>query len=800
MSDCCQKHSAPPSQAPARDPVCGMQVDPARTAHRAEHDGQTYFFCSAGCREKFLAAPQPYLTLDAADAAPSCHAHGADPHHHAHAPSTDNAPPGSIWTCPMHPEIRQDHPGACPKCGMALEPEMPSLDADDGGELREMTRRLWIGSALSLPLLWLTMGEMLPGALNPMRWIGHEINAWLQLLLASPVALWLAAPFWQRALASITQRSLNMFTLIALGVGAAYGFSLVALLLPSLLPANAEAGHAGMPLLYFEAAAVIVTLVLAGQVLELRARSATSGAIRALLALAPPIAHRVDADGHEADVALEAVQVGERLRVRPGEKIPVDGVVLEGSSHVDEAMLSGEPLAQHKKPRDAVSGGTVNGSGSLLIEARRVGNDTLLAQIVRQVAQAQRSRAPVQRLADRVSAVFVPAVIVIAALAFIGWWIWGPSLADALVAAVSVLIIACPCALGLATPMAIMVGVGRGAQTGVLIRDAAALESLQNIDTVVVDKTGTLTEGRPSLRGVRAQDGFDEDGLLRLAASAEASSEHPLARAIVAAAKARGLVLGASRDFGSDPGLGAWAAIGGRQVRVGNRQLLERHGIDSSVLQAQAEQIRAQAQTAVLVAVDAQAAGVLAIADAIRPTTPAAIAALHAQGLRVIMLSGDGRATAEAVGRELGIDEVIAEVLPADKAAMVQKLQREGRRVAMVGDGVNDAPALAAADVGVAMGTGTDIAMQSAGVTLLRGDLQNLVRALALSRATMRNIRQNLWLAFGYNALGVPLAAGLLYPFTGWLLSPMIASAAMSLSSVSVIANALRLRRARLEP
>ncbi|WP_084615808.1 heavy metal translocating P-type ATPase [Solimonas flava] len=776
-----------------RDPVCGMTVDPARTAHRHTHDGHAYFFCSARCREKFIADPARYLAPAEPPAGSCRHGHAAKT-----APAPASVAPGTIWTCPMHPEVRQDHPGSCPKCGMALEPETPSLAADDDGELRDMRRRLAVGAALSVPLLWLTMGELLPGALAPQHWLAPALSGWLQALLATPVVLWAAAPFWQRGWASIVHRSLNMFTLIALGVAAAYAFSLVSLLFPHWLPPSAQP-H-GMPPLYFEASAVIVTLVLVGQVLELRARSATSGAIRALLALTPPTAHQLDADGHEHDVPLEAVTAGARLRVRPGEKIPVDAQVVEGSSHVDESMLTGEPLPVRKQAGDSVAGGTLNGGGSLLLEARCVGRDTLLAQIVQQVAQAQRSRAPVQRLADRVSAWFVPTVVAIAVVAAAFWLLFGPppALAHALVAAVSVLIIACPCALGLATPMSIMVGVGRGAQQGILIRDAAALEALQKIDTVVVDKTGTLTEGRPSLRELQPLAGFDSDTLLRLAAAAEASSEHPLARAVVEAAKACGITLPAAQDFGSDPGLGVWAQVDGRALLVGNAALLQARGVAVAALQAAADAVRERAQTAVLIAVDGQPAGVLAIADAVRKTTPDALAALKAAGLRVVMLSGDNRRTAERVAAELGIAEVIAEVLPADKAATIARLQREGRRVAMVGDGVNDAPALAAADVGVAMATGTDIAMESAGVTLLHGDLMGLVRALALSRATMRNIRQNLVFAFGYNALGVPLAAGVLFPFFGLLLSPMIASLAMSLSSVSVIGNALRLRRVGL--
>ncbi|NGY04582.1 heavy metal translocating P-type ATPase [Solimonas terrae] len=764
----------------ATDPVCGMRVDPATSALHADHDGQRLHFCSAHCRQKFVADPQRYL---GGTAAPDAQI---------------ELVPGTFWICPMDPEVRADHPGACPKCGMALEPEAPTANVEDDGELRSMTRRLGVGIVLSVPLLALGMGDLLPAGLNLMHRLGPALGGWLQWTLATPVVLWAGWPFWQRGWASLRNRSLNMFTLIGLGVAAAYAFSLYALLLPQALPAGFA--MRGMTPLYFEASAVIITLVLLGQVLELRARAQTSGAIRALLALAPPIAHRVDASGDDSDVALEAVRVGDRLRVRPGEKIPVDATVIEGRSHVDESMLTGEPNPQTRQSGDAVAAGTVNGTGSLLIEARRVGRDTLLAQIVRQVAQAQRSRAPVQRLADRVSAIFVPAVIAAAVVAAVAWWVWGPApaAAHALIAAVSVLIIACPCALGLATPMSIMVGIGRGARSGVLIRDAAALETLQNIDTVVVDKTGTLTEGRPGLRGVTVLPGFSEDEVLGLAAAVETASEHPLARAIVEAAAARGLPRARADEFGSDPGLGAWARIDARRVLVGNRQLMRQRQIDVDACEAAADAARGNAQTAVLVAVDDRVAGVLAIADALKPTTAEALRALREAGLRVIMLTGDNRRTADAIAGSLAIDEVIADLLPADKAGAVKKLQGEGRRVAMAGDGVNDAPALATADVGIAMGTGTDIAMQAAGVTLLSGDLRGIATAVRLSRATMRNIRQNLFFAFAYNALGVPLAAGLLYPIFGLLLSPMIASAAMSLSSVSVIGNALRLRNARI--
>jgi Cu+-exporting ATPase len=642
------------------------------------------------------------------------------------------------------------------------------------------------------------LGEFLP-ALNPMRLFPHAAVSWAELALATPVVLWGGWPFFVRGWHSLVSRSLNMFTLIALGTGAAWLFSVLATLLPGMLPASFRDG-AGAPPLYFEAAAVIVTLVLLGQVLELRARAQTSGAIRALLKLAPKIAHRIDAHGGETDIPLEQVQVGDRLRVRPGEKIPVDGAVIDGSSHVDESMLTGEPDPVRKTKDAPLSAGTTNGSGSIVMRAERVGGDTLLSQIVHMVAQAQRSRAPVQRLVDRVAAWFVPAVVVIAVIAALVWALAGPApqLTHALVVAVSVLIIACPCALGLATPMSIMVGVGRGAQEGVLIKDAAALERLEKISTIVVDKTGTLTEGKPTLRKVIAAPGFADEELLRLAASVESSSEHPLARSIVDAAKARTLALSATAEFDSDPGLGVWGKADGRSIQVGNLRLMQREGIEIETLSQTAEAERADGATAIYAAVDGKPAGLLIIADAIKQTTPAAIVALKHAGIRIIMLTGDNVRTAEAVGRKLGVDEVIADVLPQDKAAIVKRLQDEGRVVAMAGDGVNDAPALAQADVGIAMGTGTDVAMESAGVTLVKGDLRGIARAVRLSRRVMSNIRQNLLFAFGYNALGIPVAAGLLYPAFGLLLSPVIASLAMSLSSVSVIGNALRLRAVKL--
>ena len=762
------------------DPVCGMTVDPAN-AIKHEHGGSAYFFCSAGCRGKFAAAPEKYLQ-----------ARPQEPP----AP----APAGTIYTCPMHPEVRQEGPGSCPKCGMALEPESPTMDEGENHELNDMTRRFWVSLALSLPVLLLSMGEMVP-ALDLGRYLGHNLSGWIQFALAAPVVLWAGAPFFARGWQSVRNRSLNMFSLIALGVGASFAFSVVALLFPNTLPDAFRMAN-GMPPLYFEAAAVIVALVLLGQVLELRARSQTSSAIRSLLQLAPKLAHRLDQQDVETDVGLEQVSVGDRLRVRPGEKVPVDASVLDGDSHVDESMLTGEPDPVRKSSGDSVAGGTVNGSGSLLVRAEKVGADTLLAQIVHMVAQAQRSRAPVQRLADQVAAWFVPAVILSALIAAGVWTQWGPppAMAHALVVAVSVLIIACPCALGLATPMSIMVGVGRGAHEGVLIKDASALETLEKVDTLVVDKTGTLTEGKPSLQAITPLTGFEEADLLRLAAAVEASSEHPLARSIVAGAAARGLApLPAVTGFESDPGLGVWGVVDDRRILVGNLRLLEREQVASAELQSLAETLRNRGQTTVFVAVDGKPAGLVGVADAIKPNTLEAVEALHAEGIRIIMLTGDNARTAKVVGDALNIDEVVADVLPADKAAVVKRLQAQGCVVAMAGDGVNDAPALAQADVGIAMGTGTDVAMQSAGVTLLNGDLRGIAKALRLSRLTMGNIRQNLFFAFAYNSLGIPVAAGILYPFFGLLLSPMIASAAMSLSSVSVIANALRLRNAKLQ-
>jgi Cu+-exporting ATPase len=761
--------------ARAVDPVCGMRVD-LDAPLRHEHAGATWRFCGPRCLERFRADPEAFLGRPGAP----------EP-----APRDDR-----VYTCPMHPEVRQVGPGTCPKCGMALEPEAPALLDEEDPELRDMTRRFWVSLALTLPVFLAAMAEMLPG--RPLEAaVGARALAWLQLALATPVVLWGGWPFFARGWASLRTRRLNMFTLIALGTGAAWVYSVAAALAPGLFP-HAFRGHGGGIPVYFEAAAVIVTLVLLGQVLELRARQRTGAAIRALLGLAPKTARRVRDDGGEEDVPLDRVHPGERLRVRPGEKVPVDGVVLEGASAVDESMLTGEPIPVEKAPGDRVVGGTVNGTGGFLMEARRVGAETLLAQIVAMVARAQRSRAPVQRLADAVAAWFVPAVVLVAALTFGAWAAFGPDprLAHALVNAVAVLIIACPCALGLATPMSIMVAAGRGAQLGVLFKDAEAIEALRAVDTLLVDKTGTLTEGRPRLASVLPAEGTSEEELLRLAAGVERGSEHPLAAAIVAGAAERSVEPAAASDFSSSTGLGVRGRVDGRDVALGNRVHLEALGVDPGPLAERADALRRDGQTVVFVTVDGRLAGLIGVADPIKASTPEAIQALHAEGIRVVMVTGDGRATAEAVARRLGLDEVEAEVLPEQKVEVVERFQREGAVVAMAGDGVNDAPALARAHVGIAMGTGTDVAMESAGVTLVKGDLRGIVRARRLSQATLRNVRQNLFFAFAYNALGVPVAAGVLYPFTGLLLSPMLAAAAMSLSSVSVIGNALRLRRA----
>ncbi|GJE80017.1 MULTISPECIES: heavy metal translocating P-type ATPase [Methylorubrum] len=761
-----------------KDPVCGMSVDPHTAKHRAEHNGHPYYFCSNGCRTKFEADPARYL--DPASAAAKAEA----------------VPEGTIYTCPMHPEVRQVGPGACPICGMGLEPAVIGADTGPSDELVDMTRRFWVGLVLTLPVFVLEMGGHLTGLTER---LGQQNSNWLQLVLATPVVLWAGAPFFVRAWHSVTSRNLNMFTLVAMGTGVAWLYSVVATVLPGVFPA-ALRGHDGAVPAYFEAAAVITVLVLLGQVLELRARESTSGALRALLDLAPKTARRLRADGTDEEIQLDAVQVGDRLRVRPGEKVPVDGVVVDGRSSIDEALVTGEAMPVRKDVGAAVIGGSLNQSGALVIEAQKVGRDTMLARIVQLVADAQRSRAPIQRLADQVAGWFVPAVIAVAVLAFVAWFAVGPEprLTYGLLAAVAVLIIACPCALGLATPMSIMVGVGRGAQAGVLIKNAEALERLEKVSTLVVDKTGTLTEGKPAVTAIRPADGFNEAELLRLAASVERASEHPLALAIVAAAEAQGLALAPVSDFDSPTGRGAEGTVDGRRVRLGNAKFLAEAGIDTAALDPAAEALRQDGATAIFMSLDDRVAGVIAIADPIKATTPEALQALRTEGIRVVMLTGDNRTTAQAVARKLGIDEVEAEVLPDQKSAVVKAHQAAGQVVAMAGDGVNDAPALAAADVGIAMGSGTDVAIESAGVTLLKGDLMGIVRARRLSRATMGNIRQNLFFAFIYNAAGVPVAAGVLYPFLGILLSPVIAAAAMALSSVSVIGNALRLRTTTL--
>ena len=756
------------------DPVCGMKVDPTTRKHVFEHDHHTYHFCSAGCRTKFAADPQRYL----------------DP-----KPQHDDVPEGTIYTCPMHPEIRQVGPGSCPICGMALEPDVVTLDEQPNHELTDMTRRFWIGLALALPVIVLDMGAHIVGH----SLIDPTLSGWIQFAFATPVVLWAGWPFFVRGWQSLVTRNLNMFTLIAMGTGVAYLYSVVATVAPMVFP-PAFRGHDGAVAVYFEAAAVITILVLLGQVLELRAREATSGAIKALLDLAPKTARRIDPSGADHDVALEDVAVGDRLRVRPGEKVPVDGVISEGRSSLDESMVTGESMPVTKEIGAKVMAGTINRSGSFVMQAEKVGRDTLLSQIVQMVAQAQRSRAPIQRLADQVAGWFVPAVIAAAVVAFVVWALAGPEprFAFALVAAVSVLIIACPCALGLATPMSIMVGVGRGAQAGVLIKNAEALERLEKVDTLVLDKTGTLTEGKPKVVAIEAAEGFHEDDLLRLAASVERSSEHPLADAIVAAAKQRNLALGEVRDFDAPAGKGVTGNIEDKSVLVGSASFLQSHGVAVEDMQARAEELRADGATVINIAIDGRQAGLFAIADPVKPSTPDALKALAEEGIKVIMLTGDNRTTANAVARRLGIADVEADVLPEQKSAVVARLQKEGRVVAMAGDGVNDAPALATADVGIAMGTGTDVAMESAAVTLLGGDLGGIVRARRLSEATMRNIRQNLMFAFLYNGAGIPIAAGVLYPALGLLLSPIVAAAAMALSSVSVVGNALRLRVTRL--
>ncbi|MGB9000191.1 MAG: heavy metal translocating P-type ATPase [Pseudolabrys sp.] len=767
-------HEASPKDR-AVDPVCSMTVDPHTAKHRADYHGHPYYFCSAGCRTKFVNGPQKYL--DAREPEPVAE--------------------DTVYTCPMHSQIRQVGPGSCPICGMALEPELAGSDIGPNPELIDMSRRFWIGIALTVPIFVLEMGSHIAGAHS---WVDPTLSNYVQFAFATPVVLWAGWPFFVRGWQSLVTRNLNMFTLIAMGTGVAYAYSLIATFAPGLFPQAFRGGHGGAPATYFEAASVITVLVLMGQVLELRAREATSGAIRALLGLAPKTARRVKDDDSDEDVSLDEIHAGDRLRVRPGDKVPVDGVIIEGRSAIDESMITGESMPVTRQKDSRVIGGTINKSGSFIMRADKVGRETLLSQIVQMVASAQRSRAPIQRLADQVSAWFVPAVIAAAIAAFGAWAMFGPEprFSCALVAAVSVLIIACPCALGLATPMSIMLGVGRGAQAGVLIKNAEALERMEKIDTLVIDKTGTLTEGRPKVASVLPAPGFDEAQVLKLAASVERGSEHPLAAAIVAAAAERKLELATASDFDSPAGKGVTGTVEGKKIALGNARFLSELNIDTSAVREEAERLRSDGATAVFLAVDGKTAGVIAVADPIKQTTPEALRALAADGIRVVMLTGDNRTTAQAAARRLGIAEVEAEVLPGQKSAVVEKLRREGRVVAMAGDGVNDAPALAAAEVGIAMGTGSDVAIESAGITLLKGDLTGIVKARSLSAAVMRNIRQNLFFAFLYNALGVPVAAGVLYPALGVLLSPIVSAAAMALSSVSVIGNALRLRGTKL--
>ncbi len=766
------------------DPVCGMKVT-SDSEHRFTHEGEEYYFCSSGCLKKFSADPGKYLKPSTSDSK-----------HENHDNEQARAGAGVAYTCPMHPEIVQDHPGSCPKCGMALEPYSVDVE-EDTSELDDMTRRFWVGVLLAIPVFVSAMGsELWPGVAAEI--IQPRNRQWIELLLATPVVWWCGWPFFVRGWQSVKTWNLNMFTLIGLGIGVAWTYSIVGVVLPGIFPGTIR-NEMGVIPVYFEAAAVITVLVLLGQVLELRARSSTNAAIKALLGLAPKTARIVREDGEE-DIPLEQIRAGDRLRVRPGEKVPVDGLVEEGESHVDESMVTGEPVPVAKSSGDRLIGATINGTGSLLMRAERVGADTLLSQIVQMVAEAQRSRAPVQRMVDVVSSYFVPAVVIVAIVTFVTWFAWGPepALAHAVINAVAVLIIACPCALGLATPMSIMVGTGKGAGMGVLIKNAEALEVMRNIDTLVVDKTGTLTEGRPELVAVTAIEGFDDRDILRLAAGLERNSEHPLAEAIVRGAQDRGIEPGRSEKFESITGKGVTGAVDGKKVALGNQKLFEAEDIDAGDLLKLAESGRADGQTIMLVAIGGRAAGLIGVADPVKETTPEAISDLHAEGVQVVMLTGDSRTTAEAVAARLGIDRVEAEVLPDQKADVVKRLQKEGRMVAMAGDGINDAPALAQSHVGIAMGTGTDVAMESAGVTLVKGDLRGIVRARRLSHATMRNIRQNLFFAFVYNSAGVPIAAGILYPVFGLLLSPMIAAAAMSLSSVSVIANSLRLRQLNL--
>ena len=812
------------------DPICRMEVEPNNAAGKHEYKGQTYLFCSVHCLEAFKKDPERFLKTQA-------HEHGDHAHDHARVvpqthkdkaehgiyvcpmdPDVHESKPGACpkcgmalepaapsapsvkteYVCPMHPEIVRPEPGSCPICGMALEPRTVTLEEEANPELIDMTRRFWVGVVLSAPIVLIAMSDLIPGQPIQRNFSPNILN-WFQLVLATPVVLWGGFPFFQRGWTSIVNRSLNMFTLIAIGVGTAYAYSVVATVFPYVFPESLR-GHGGEVGVYFDAAAVITTLVLMGQVLELRARSKTSRAIKALLGLAPKTARLLRDDGTEIDVPLEQVKPGDRLRVRPGEKIPVDGIVLEGSTSVDESMITGEPIPVEKTEGSKVTGGTVNGTGGFVMRAERVGSETLLAQIVRMVSEAQRSRAPIQKLADVVAGYFVPAVVLVAVVTFIIWAAFGPepAMAYGLVNAVGVLIIACPCALGLATPMSIMVGTGRGATAGVLIKNAEALEVLEKIDTLVVDKTGTLTEGKPRLVSVVPARGQDQGELLFLAASLERGSEHPLAAAIVHGAEERGLKLADAREFRSITGKGVVGSVDGKRVALGNAKLLDDLNIDAGDLSAQAEELRKDGQTVMYVVIEGSVAGLISVADPVKSTTPEAIRMLHDDGIRIVMLTGDNRTTAEAVARKLGIDDVQAEVLPEQKGEVVKRLQAEGRMVAMAGDGINDAPALAQAHVGIAMGTGTDVAIESAGITLVKGDLRGIVKARRLSRGTMRNIRQNLFFAFVYNVLGIPIAAGVLYPFFGVLLSPIIASVAMTFSSVSVISNALRLNKLQL--
>ncbi|MER8622429.1 heavy metal translocating P-type ATPase [Mesorhizobium sp. M1143] len=822
-SCCVAKAAEPAAEAVVRDPVCGMSVDPAAGKPTAEHGGRLFHFCSEGCRTKFVAGPEKYLTatdpvcgmsVDRATArhffrhegqgfyfcSAGCRAKfEAEPQNYlGDRPAASPVPKGTQYTCPMHPEVIRDKPGSCPICGMALEPMgVPTGDEGPNPELVDFTRRFWVSAVLSLPLLIVAMAPML--GLTFQAFVDGRTMVWLELALASPVVLWAAFPFFHRGWESLVNRSPNMWTLISLGVGAAYLYSVVAALFPDIFPHQFR-GHGGTVPVYFEAASVIVALVFLGQVLELRAREKTGSAIRALLDLAPKTARLIGEDGSDTDVPLDAVRTGDHLRLRPGDAVPVDGIVTEGRSSIDESMISGEPLPVEKTKGDALTGGTLNKNGSLIMRAEKVGSETTLSRIVELVAKAQRSRAPIQGLADRVSFYFVPAVVLVALAAFAAWAIFGPepSLIFAIVSAVSVLIIACPCALGLATPMSIMTATGRGAHAGVLIKDAAALERFASVDTLIVDKTGTLTEGKPRLTDVVAAEGLSENELLALAAGLEKGSEHPLAEAIVGGADVRGLTLVEASGFDAVTGKGVSGTVSGRKVSLGNAAMMADVGIDTASLSARAEALQAEGKTAMFVAVDKKLAGIVAVADPVKATTAEAIRALHDRGLRIIMATGDNERTARAIAKSLGIDEVRAGLLPEQKAALVEELRAKGAGIAMAGDGVNDAPALASADVGIAMGTGADVAVESAGITLVKGDLNGIVRARTLAQGTIRNIRQNLFFAFLYNVLGVPVAAGVLYPLTGTLLSPMLAAAAMSLSSVSVIANALRLRTLKL--